>query len=224
MSVRTAWIRAALLASLAWLASGCAVPLKPGTGADFSALVEEASPALVTVLGPAGALGSGFVVAESGLVATTAHGLGRHGSLVVILADGRQVAARVLRRSDTHDLALLAPERPLGLRGLALAGAMPRVGSPVLALGNPFGLGPAASAGIVGAVPGALGREGPLADLVQTDAAINPGNSGGPLLDLRGEVVGVVSASASLGHGIGFAVPVARLRELLEAGAASDGQ
>ena len=69
MSVRTAWIRAALLASLAWLASGCAVPLKPGTGADFSALVEEASPALVTVLGPAGALGSGFVVADSGLVA-----------------------------------------------------------------------------------------------------------------------------------------------------------
>ena len=76
-------------------------------------------------------------------------------------------------------------------------------------------LGPAASVGIIGATPGTLGREGPLAGLIQTDAAINPGNSGGPLLNLRGEVLGVISASTSPGQGIGFAVPVAALRALL---------
>jgi serine protease Do len=125
------------------------------------------------------------------------------------------VAARVLKRSDVHDLALLEFDRPAGVPGLELAAAAPRVGQWVVAAGNPFGLGPAASVGIIGATPGTLGREGPLAELIQTDAAINPGNSGGPLLNLHGEVVGVVSASASPGQGIGFAVPAAALRTLL---------
>lgn len=210
------WRRVPLTVLLSWLVTGCVSSGHPGTGGDFSDLIETAAPAVVTVLGPAGALGSGFVVGDFGLIATTAHGVNRQSGLAVMFTGGREVAVRVLYLSQASDMAVLAPAEPVNVRGLPLADAPPRTGSAVVVIGNPFGLGPAASAGIVGATPGALGRSGPLAGLIQTDAAVNPGNSGGPLLNMQGEVVGVVTASATPGHGIGFAVPVAHLRELLE--------
>lgn len=199
----------------AMLLAACGTPLP--VGGDFVAVAERAAPAVVTILDAGGAIGSGFLLEESGLLVTTAHGLRGHRAPAIAGADGRQVAARVLRVSEDDDLALLEPRGPIAGRGLPLASRPPVVGSRVLALGNPFGLGLVASAGIIGAVPGTLGRDGPLAGLLQTDAAINPGNSGGPLLNAQGEVVGVVSAASSPGQGIGFVVPAARVQALLHA-------
>lgn len=209
-------MRASRLTALAvfWLAA-CALPGGESAGPDVATMLQRAAPGIVTIMTPDGAVGSGFVLAGRELVVTSAHGLPGDRRVEIALADGRKVAARLLRRSADHDLALLAFDDPAGAPGLELATSGPRVGQWVVAAGNPFGLGPAASIGIIGATPGTLGREGPLAGLIQTDAAINPGNSGGPLLNLRGEVLGVVSASASPGQGIGFAVPTAALRDLL---------
>lgn len=209
-------MRAVMATALAasWL-TACALPVAEPGVPDVATMLERAAPSIVTVITPGGAVGSGFVLEGSDIVVTSAHGSRGDRSFEIGLADGRRLAAAILKRSEDHDLALLSFDKPAGLPGLELATAAPRAGQWVVAAGNPFGLGPAASVGIIGATPGTLGREGPLADLIQTDAAINPGNSGGPLLNLRGEVVGVVNTSATPGQGIGFAVPVSALRALL---------
>nr|WP_280864710.1 Do family serine endopeptidase [Falsiroseomonas frigidaquae] len=154
--------------------------------------------------------GSGFIVDASGFVVTNNHVVGSAGRVTVELADGRELPARVVGSDPQTDIALLKVEAGGSLPTVSWGpSADLRVGEPVLAMGNPFGLGGTATTGIVSARGRQIGA-GPYDDFIQTDASINPGNSGGPLFNMRGQVVGVNTAifSPSGGNiGIGFAVP-----------------
>ena len=167
--------------------------------------------------------GSGFVVDAAGYIVTNAHVVGTNAEVKVVLADGRELPARVVGRDPATDVAVLKVEAGAPLPALTFGDSdATRVGEWVMAMGNPFGLGGTVTAGIVSARGRQIGA-GPYDDFIQTDASINPGNSGGPLFNAAGEVVGVNTAifSPSGGNiGIGFAVPskmvqhvVAQLRE-----------
>jgi serine protease Do len=170
-----------------------------------------------------GGQGSGFVIHADGFIVTNAHVVGENAEVRVELADGREVAARVVGRDTATDIALIKVDAGAPLAALSFGDSdRTRVGEWVMAMGNPFGLGGTVTAGIVSARGRQIGA-GPYDDFIQTDASINPGNSGGPLFNAAGEVVGVNTAifSPSGGNiGIGFAVPskmvqsvVAQLRE-----------
>ncbi|MBR0672193.1 Do family serine endopeptidase [Neoroseomonas soli] len=154
--------------------------------------------------------GSGFVVDAAGYIVTNAHVVGENAQVQVVLADGREMPARVVGRDTATDVALIKVEAGAPLAALSFGNSdSTRVGEWVMAMGNPFGLGGTATAGIVSARGRQIGA-GPYDDFIQTDAPINPGNSGGPLFNATGEVVGMNTAifSPSGGNiGIGFAVP-----------------
>jgi serine protease Do len=167
--------------------------------------------------------GSGFIIDADGTIVTNFHVVGQASEVRVKLTDGREFQARVLGGDARTDLAVLKIDAPAALPFVRFAGdAAIRVGEPVMAMGNPFGLGGTVTSGIISARGRDIGA-GPVDDFVQHDAAINPGNSGGPLFNMKGEVVGVNTAilSPSGGNiGIGFAIPapaatkvVAELRE-----------
>lgn len=181
-----------------------------------SAVVARAQQAVVSIAGPAGPLGSGFVVRSDGIIATNRHVVADAAMLTVIFPSGERLPGRVRVSHPTHDVALVQVDAGRALAELPLRSSAPLVGEWVVALGNPFGLGPTATVGIIGATGRSLGRTGDAADLVQTDAAINPGNSGGPLCDMDGRVVAVANAAITVGQGIGFGVPIALVRTLLD--------
>lgn len=161
------------------------------------------------------ALGSGFFIDAQGHVVTNAHVVEGADLVRVRLADEREFEATVKGRDQRLDLAVLelkgAKDIPVAALGSSEA---LRVGEYVVAIGNPFGLGNTVTMGIVSAKGRTLGA-GPYDDFIQTDASINPGNSGGPLFNLRGEVVGINAAINPNGRGIGFAIPVDALKEVL---------
>src|SRR5450631_3110234 len=157
----------------------------------------------------AAALGSGFVVRADGYIVTNRHVIADARVIHVRLTDGRELPATIVGADALTDIALLKVEAghlPVLRLGSSTAVS---VGDPVIAIGNPFGLGQSVSAGIVSARARTL-EDDPYIDFLQTDAAINRGNSGGPLLALSGTVVGVTSVifSPSGGSvGLGFAIP-----------------
>ncbi|WP_426733324.1 Do family serine endopeptidase [Myxococcus faecalis] len=165
---------------------------------------------------PRQGLGSGFIIDASGTVLTNNHVVDGADLVRVKLEGGRSYEAEVLGRDPLTDVALLK------LKGVA--GNLPfvplgdsdalRVGDPVMAIGNPFGLDSSVSAGILSARARDI-HSGPYDDFLQTDAAINPGNSGGPLFNMQGEVVGMNTAIIGGASGIGFAVPSNLIRALL---------
>ncbi len=154
-------------------------------------------------------LGSGFIIDPSGYIVTNDHVAGKAQSLKVTLADGRQFKARLLGEDRLTDIALLKIDGGGKLPFVSFGESNDvHVGDWVVAMGNPYGLGGTATAGIVSARGRDLGS-GPYDDFIQTDASINPGNSGGPLFDLSGHVVGVNSVifTPNGGNvGIGFAI------------------
>lgn len=156
------------------------------------------------------ALGSGFVIRADGLIVTNRHVVLGARAVRVRLADGREVPAKILGADPVTDIALLKVDGGGSLPVLRLGSSETvSVGDPVIAIGNPFGLGQSVSAGIISARARTL-EDDPYIDFLQTDAAINHGNSGGPLLTMDGTVVGVTSAifSPSGGSvGLGFAIP-----------------
>jgi serine protease Do len=158
---------------------------------------------------PTGSLGSGFIIRADGLIVTNRHVVNGALKIRVRLPDGRDVAAKLLGADAVTDIALLKVSAG-NLPALRLGTSQSvSVGDPVIAIGNPFGLGQSVSAGIISARGRTL-EDDPYIDFLQTDAAINHGNSGGPLMSPDGTVVGVTSAifSPSGGSvGLGFAIP-----------------
>jgi serine protease Do len=162
------------------------------------------------------ALGSGFIADSRGHIVTNAHVVDDADEVKVKLADEKEYSAKVIGRDKRLDLAVLELEGATELPAAALGSSADlRVGEYVVAIGNPFGLGHTVTMGIVSAKDRAIGA-GPYDDFIQTDASINPGNSGGPLFNLKGEVVGINTAINPNGRGIGFAIPVDALKDVLD--------
>jgi serine protease Do len=168
-------------------------------------------------------LGTGFVITKDGTIVTNNHVVDGAESIVVQLEGERRLPAHVLGRDPRTDIAVLkiSDEKDLPAIALGDSDALD-VGDWVVAIGNPFGLSHTVSAGIVSAK--GRGREDvPLDpsgyyDFIQTDASINPGNSGGPLLNLKGEVVGMNTAIRGGGaQGIGFAIPINMVKQIIPA-------
>ncbi|MBN9161372.1 MAG: trypsin-like peptidase domain-containing protein [Myxococcales bacterium] len=161
------------------------------------------------------ALGSGFIVDNAGHVATNAHVVADATAVRVKLADGRELPATVRGVDERLDLAVLEIQGAKDLSFVSLgSNDAINVGEYVVAIGNPFGLGDTVTMGIVSAKGRELGA-GPYDDFIQTDASINPGNSGGPLFNLRGQVIGINTAINPSGQGIGFAIPIDSLKDVL---------
>lgn len=155
--------------------------------------------------------GSGFIINKSGLIMTNSHVVRGADVVKVTLNDGREFTASDIRMDPRSDIAVIKIPEASNLQAIPMGDSTQmEIGDWVLAIGNPFGIGMSVTNGIISAKgrgPGINDRE----DYLQTDAAINPGNSGGPLLNLKGEVIGVNTAisSRSGGYdGVGFAIPV----------------
>jgi serine protease Do len=153
-------------------------------------------------------LGSGFIVDKEGYIVTNNHVIENADEIVVILKDEKEYDAKIIGRDVNTDLALIKikPERDLPVLDLGDSDVL-EIGQWVVAIGNPFGLEQTVTAGIVSAKGRVIGS-GPYDDFIQTDASINPGNSGGPLLNMKGEVIGINTAIIASGQGIGFAIPI----------------
>jgi serine protease Do len=153
-------------------------------------------------------LGSGFIIDKDGYIVTNNHVIDNADKIVVILSDEKEFEAQIVGRDKNTDLALIKIELNHNLPVLRFGDSDTlKVGQWVVAIGNPFGLEQTVTAGIVSAKGRVIGS-GPYDDFIQTDASINPGNSGGPLLNMKGEVVGINTAIVAGGQGIGFAIPV----------------
>ncbi len=162
-------------------------------------------------------LGSGFIIDKTGLVVTNHHVVGTADEIEVQLADDRKFKATLVGSDERTDVALLRLENAKGLPTVPLGDSDSlRVGDHVVAIGNPFGLDHTVTSGIVSAKERVIGA-GPYDDFIQTDASINPGNSGGPLFNLKGEVVGINTAIAPQGQGIGFAIPSNMAQSIIDA-------
>ena len=166
-------------------------------------------------------VGSGVIIDESGYVLTNEHVVKGAKSIWVKLIDGRELEAERVTGTTKTDVALLRikakdNEKFTPVRFAADDDLL--LGETVITLGNPFGLGGSVSKGILSSKSRRPATEdSPLdvADWLQTDAAINPGNCGGPLINLRGELIGLNVAVYREGHGIGFAIPIKRINEAL---------
>ena len=159
-------------------------------------------------------VGSGFVFDKKGHVITNAHVIDNAKRIIVTFLDGRSYNAELIGADEYTDIAVIKVNADLSLlRPLSIGDSSNlKVGEPIAAIGNPFGLSGSMTSGIVSQLgrllPSEVGYSIP--DVIQTDAAINPGNSGGPLLNMRGEVVGINTAiQSATGEftGVGFAVP-----------------
>jgi len=170
---------------------------------------------------PAHGQGSGFVLDKAGRILTNYHVVeNANRGIEVMLSNKRRYAAKVVGTDKAHDLALLQIDAP-NLEPVTLADSSElAVGQKVYAIGNPFGLSGTMTRGIISSIRSIREAEGALIeDAIQTDAAINPGNSGGPLLNSRGEVIGINTMIASNGadqsSGIGFAIPINTAKAVL---------
>jgi len=165
--------------------------------------------------------GSGFILDKAGHVLTNFHVVeGANRGIEVKLSNKRTYKANVVGTDKVHDLALLQIDAP-NLQPVILSNSSElAVGEKVYAIGNPFGLSGTMTRGIISSIRSIRTADGaPIEDAIQTDAAINPGNSGGPLLNSRGEVIGINTMIASNGaeqsSGIGFAIPINTAKAVL---------
>lgn len=165
-----------------------------------------------------GSLGSGVIISPKGYTVTNAHVVQQADEIIVTLADESQYKAVLVSADPEADLAIIKIEadRPLSAIRMGTSSDL-MIGETVIAVGNPFGYQHTVTTGVVSALdrtiepaPG-VRYEG----LIQTDAPINPGNSGGPLLNIRGELIGINSAIRAGAQGLGFAIPVDKVREIM---------
>ncbi|HEY3122103.1 MAG TPA: Do family serine endopeptidase [Vicinamibacteria bacterium] len=167
-------------------------------------------------------LGSGFIVDKDGYVMTNRHVVEGADQIQVTLANGKTYDAKLVGRDARTDVALLKIEPRETLTVMNLGNSdQSEVGEWVMAIGSPFGLGNSVTVGVVSfkGRPLGLGVQGTSVDMIQTDASINPGNSGGPLINTRGEVIGIntliITRGAPQSAGVGFAVPINVAKEIL---------
>ncbi len=179
-----------------------------GSHADDTQMLARVTAGVVAIGNQSTSLASGFFV-DGGFIVTNQHVL-QQAPLYVIVGDKRHVVEPIAS-DEKLDLAILRSKLSSS-NAMTIASDSVLVGERVYAVGNPFGLGITVSHGIVSALPGTVGPNSGLL----TDAPINAGNSGGPLINRRGEVVGVVTRRGRVGSGIGFATPAAELARLLE--------
>jgi serine protease Do len=163
-------------------------------------------------------LGSGFIIGPDGSIVTNAHVVENAKKIIVKLSDKREFEAKVLGKDPKTDVALIKIDSNESLPTAELGDSEQlQVGEWVMAVGNPFGLDSSVTSGIISAKGRHIGA-GPYDNFIQTDTPINPGNSGGPLVNLRGQVVGINMAIVSQtggNIGIGFATPINLIKELL---------
>jgi len=181
---------------------------------------------------PRQSLGSGFIIDKDGYILTNSHVIERADKIKVTLGNGKEYDAKVIGVDKKTDIALIKIDAKDDLPIIRLGDSDKlEVGEWVIAIGNPFGFGQSVTAGIVSAKGRVIGA-GPYDDFIQTDASINPGNSGGPLINTKGEVVGINSAIFTAGGvagniGIGFAIPInvvkMVIKELKEKGVVTRG-
>lgn len=163
--------------------------------------------------------GSGFIINPSGQILTNSHVVGGADSVTVTLKDGRTFDGKVLGEDPVTDVAVVQINAK-DLPTLALGnseGLQP--GEAVIAIGNPLGLNNTVTSGIISATGRSssdIGASDKRVDYLQTDAAINPGNSGGPLLNARGEVIGMNTAIIRGAQGLGFAIPINTVQKIAE--------
>lgn len=179
-------------------------------------VVETVGPAVVNIAvgratrhGEMHGAGSGVVIAPDGYILTNSHVVHGATQLRAAFTDGSTQEARLIGADPATDLAVIRThESGLAYAGLGESKQL-RVGQLVIAMGNPLGFESSVSTGVVGALGRSMrGQEGRLIDnIVQHTAPLNPGNSGGPLLDSRGEVIGINTAIIAMAQGIGFAIP-----------------
>ena len=179
------------------------MPMQPGQPGKPGARPQRPAP-------KGQAVGTGFIIDEKGWIVPNHHVVGKADEIVISMSDGSKLPAKLMGGDEKTDIALLKVESSKPLPYVSFGDASKvRVGQPVMAVGNPFGLGGTVTTGIVSA----RGRDiqsGPFDDYIQTDAAINRGNSGGPLFDMNGNVIGINTAifSPTGGSvGLGFAIP-----------------
>jgi S1-C subfamily serine protease len=190
-------------------------PGPPVSAGDLVAVADRVRQGVVSV--QAGrASGTGFLIDSQWHILTNHHILEAGSPDVFVTGpDGRRLPADVVGTDPEHDLAVLRVEPSAALRALAIGSSSTvRVGELVLAVGSPLGLSGTVTSGIVSAVDRPVRIGGGRQSALQTDASINPGNSGGPLVNARGEVIGVNTAIATYegggSIGIGFAIPIDR--------------
>jgi S1-C subfamily serine protease len=162
--------------------------------------------------------GSGFIIDRSGIILTNAHVVDRADKVTVILKDGRSLEGKVQGVDPVTDLAVV---KVSGTNNLPIAqlgdSDRVKVGDWAIAVGNPFGLDNTVTLGIVSTLKRAsstVGMTDKRLDFIQTDAAINPGNSGGPLLNAQGQVIGINTAIRADAMGIGFAIPINKVKTI----------
>lgn len=161
-------------------------------------------------------LGSGFIIDKDGYIVTNNHVIANADEIKVKLNSGKEYDAKIIGRDPSTDIALIKIKADSSYSVVKLGDSDAlKVGEWVVAIGNPFGLEHTVTAGIVSAKGRVIGS-GPYDDFIQTDASINPGNSGGPLINMKGNVIGINTAIIASGQGIGFAVPVNMAKEVIK--------
>ena len=165
-----------------------------------------------------GSLGSGVIISASGYIVTNAHVVQQADEIIVTLSDESQRKAELVSADPEADLAVIkmATDKPVSAIRLGTSSDL-MIGETVIAVGNPFGYQHTLTTGVVSAVDRSIepapGQK--YEGLIQTDAPINPGNSGGPLLNIRGELIGINCAIRAGAQGLGFAIPVDKIREIM---------
>ena len=159
--------------------------------------------------------GSGFIIDKSGYIVTNNHVIDGADTIKVILRDDAEYNAEIIGRDPVTDIALIKVDAKDNLPTVPMGSSDNlKVGEWVAAIGSPFGLEHTVTAGIVSAKGRVIGS-GPYDDFIQTDASINPGNSGGPLINMRGEIVGINTMIIAGGSGIGFAIPIDLAKDIV---------
>ncbi len=162
------------------------------------------------------ALGSGFIIDRDGYIVTNNHVIEGAEEIIIKFQDDREFKAEIIGTDPLTDLALLKIDtKGANITPILLGNSdTAEIGDWVVAIGNPLGLGGTVTAGILSAKGRVLG-DGPYDNFIQTDVSINPGNSGGPLVNMDGEVIGINTAIIQSAQGLGFAVPVNMLKNIL---------